>query len=173
MCSLFQDFVFLCGYNLQIPRMPAIKININEFISLSKTYPVFDVRSPGEYVHAQFPGAHSLPLFTNDERAIVGTAFKQQSREQAIKVGLDFFGVKMRLMVEEVEAITSKYPNKIILVHCWRGGMRSAAVAWLLDMYGYKAFTLAGGYKAYRNWVLQQFGKPDRKSTRLNSSHSS
>ena len=47
-----------------------------------------------------------------------------------------------------------------IYVHCWRGGMRSAAVAWLLDLYGYKVVQLIGGYKAYRNWVLEQFTIP-------------
>ncbi len=142
--------------------MAAIKLTIGEFVTLAKTTPVFDVRSPAEYNHAHFPGSHSLPLFTNEERAIVGTAYKQQSRETAIKLGLDFFGAKMRKMVEEVEAIINskrQANNKSILVHCWRGGMRSAAVAWLLDMFGFKVYTLAGGYKAYRNWVLQQFEK--------------
>ena len=50
--------------------------------------------------------------------------------------------------------------GKIVLVHCWRGGMRSAGVAWLLDLYGFKVFTLTGGYKFFRRWVLQQFDHP-------------
>jgi tRNA 2-selenouridine synthase len=79
------------------------KITIEEFLSLAKQYPVLDVRSPGEYAHAHIPKAHSLPLFTDEERKQVGTAYKQQSREAAIKIGLDYFGVKMRKMVEEVE----------------------------------------------------------------------
>ena len=95
----------------------------------------------------------------------MGTAYKQQSREVAVKLGLDFFGPKMRTIVEQVEEIfaneNSIYPNKkTILVHCWRGGMRSAGVAWLLDLYGYNVSTLVGGYKTYRNWVLQQFENP-------------
>ena len=149
------------------------KINIENFLQLAQQLPVIDVRSPGEFNHAQIPGAHSLPLFTDEERKIVGTAYKQQSRKVAIKIGLDFFGVKMRKTVEEVEAIVSSCKpqatsntnvipplgNKGILVHCWRGGMRSGAVAWLLDMYGFKVYTLAGGYKAFRNWTLQQFDK--------------
>ena len=49
-------------------------------------------------------------------------------------------------------------PNRV-LVHCWRGGMRSGAVAWLLDLYGFKVYTLKGGYKAFRNWALAQFEK--------------
>jgi tRNA 2-selenouridine synthase len=158
--------------------MPIQKITIQEFISLAKQCPIFDVRSPGEYAHAHIPGAYSLPLFTDAERALVGTAYKQQSRQQAIKIGLDYFGPNMRNMVEEAEKILSTkrtmYANtknsnasntlqptaNIALVHCWRGGMRSAGVAWLLDLYGFKVYTLAGGYKAYRKWVREQFEKP-------------
>jgi len=161
--------------------MPVQKININEFLHIAKQYPVLDVRSPGEYKHAHIPQAFNLPLFTDEERKQVGTAYKQQSRETAIKIGLDFFGIKMRRMVEEAESVVAGYsllvadsylkepenfktikeqqPTKNIIVHCWRGGMRSAAVAWLLDMYGFKVYLLTGGYKAYRKWVLSQFEK--------------
>ena len=155
--------------------MPIQKINIEEFLKLAKQYPVLDVRSPGEYKHAHIPNANSLPLFSDEERKQVGTAYKQQSREAAIKIGLDYFGVKMRKMVEEVEGIsnlelgkkgsvgtTSQFPipnSQPLLVHCWRGGMRSAAVAWLLDMYGFKVYLLVGGYKAFRKWVQTQFEK--------------
>ncbi len=149
--------------------MAVQKINIEEFLELAQQYPVLDVRSPGEYLHAHIPDAHSLPLFTDEERKMVGTAYKQESRETAIKIGLDYFGVKMRKMVEEVErlilTIKSATGNKafenqrIVLVHCWRGGMRSAGVAWLLDLYGFKVYTLAGGYKMYRQWARSQFEK--------------
>jgi tRNA 2-selenouridine synthase len=156
--------------------MPIQKINITQFIEMQRSLPILDVRSPGEYFHAHIPGAFSLPLFTDEERKVVGTAYKQQSREVAIKIGLDYFGVKMRKMVEEVDAFmieckkkNNQQPNSLkpaledggqILVHCWRGGMRSAGVAWLLDLYGYKVFSLIGGYKSYRNWVRDQFEKP-------------
>ncbi len=155
--------------------MAAEKIHIEEFLELAKQHPVLDVRSPGEYKHAHIPGAYSLPLFTDEERKIVGTAYKQESREQAIKIGLDFFGVKMRKMVEEAEAIIGNRQKAIgntsngesslpiancLLVHCWRGGMRSAGVAWLLDLYGFKVYTLVGGYKKFRNYVLDTFKLP-------------
>jgi len=155
------------------------KLTIEEFLELSRQYPVLDVRSPGEYDHAHIPGAYSLPLFTDEERKVVGTTYKQQSREAAIKVGLDYFGVKMKKMVEEAEEIICSLKfvvegtqiqepltinhkpqtTNTVLIHCWRGGMRSAGVAWLLDLYGFKVYTLAGGYKAYRKWVLAQFEK--------------
>ena len=148
------------------------KINIEYFLELSKHYPVIDVRSPAEYKHAHIPGAHSLPLFTDEERAVVGTAYKQESREKAIKHGLDFFGPKMKKMVEEVESIISRQPAvgsqeaprlqtaNCILVYCWRGGMRSGAVAWLLDVYGYRVYTLIAGYKKFRHYVLDTFKLP-------------
>jgi tRNA 2-selenouridine synthase len=134
------------------------KVHIERFLEFAKNYPVLDVRSPGEYKHAHIPGAHSLPLFSDEERKIVGTAYKQQSREEAIKIGLDYFGVKMRKMVEEVESITNE--GRTVLVHCWRGGMRSAGVAWLLDLYGFKVYTLVGGYKQFRQYVLATFEIP-------------
>ena len=119
--------------------------------------------------HAHIPGAYSLPLFTDEERKVVGTAYKQQSRQQAIKIGLKYFGTKMPEMVEQVETIYASHTKgkitedanqkKTVLVHCWRGGMRSAGVAWLLDLYGFKVYMLAGGYKFFRRWVLHQFDK--------------
>ena len=155
--------------------MAAEKINIERFLELAKQCPVVDVRSPGEYNHAHIPGSTSLPLFTDEERAIVGTTYKQESREKAIKIGLDFFGPKMRKMVEEVEDLlnnrqSSKNASEsknlptanCILVYCWRGGMRSGAVSWLLDLYGFKVYTLVGGYKKFRNYVLDSFKKEYR-----------
>lgn len=150
------------------------KVTIEEFLQLAKQHPVFDVRSPGEYLHAHIPAAYNLPLFSDEERKMVGTAYKQESRETAIKIGLDYFGVKMKKMVEEAESIVQDHKSGVrnfqttdskllapnaVLVHCWRGGMRSAGVAWLLDLYGFKVYTLVGGYKVFRKWTLQQFEK--------------
>ena len=146
------------------------KISIVDFIQLKQRsslnpYIIIDVRSPGEFDHAHIPGAYSLPLFSNEERAIVGTTYKKQSRAEAIKIGIPFFAQKQIAMIEQVEKWIAekqeagKNPPAVI-VHCWRGGMRSAAVAWLLDLYGCKVMQLVGGYKGYRNWVLQQFNIP-------------
>ena len=143
--------------------MAVLKINIEDFINQTATGIIIDVRSPAEFDHAHIPTAHNLPLFSNEERAIIGTTYKKLSREAAIKAGLPLFGNKMLGMIETVESwINEKQKNNAsakptIFIHCWRGGMRSAAVAWLLDVYGYKVIQLTGGYKAYRNWVLAQF----------------
>jgi tRNA 2-selenouridine synthase len=128
---------------------------------------LIDVRSPGEYYHAHIPGAVSLPLFTDEERKVVGTTYKQESREKAIKVGLKYFGPKMVKMIEQVEKLMKEKegshtnagspPTSPIVVHCWRGGMRSAGIAWLLDLYGFNVFTIKGGYKSFRHFCLHQF----------------
>lgn len=150
------------------------KVHIDQFLELSKQFPVLDVRSPGEYTHAHIPGAFNLPLFSDEERKIVGTAYKKQNRETAIKIGLDFFGPRMRSIVEFTESLicnfssaagktntsSDKPGSRIVLIHCWRGGMRSAAIAWLLDLYGFKVYTLIGGYKKYRHWVVETFSLP-------------
>lgn len=140
------------------------KINIDQFLLLAKQFPVLDARSPGEYKHAHIPDAISFPLFTDEERKIIGTAYKQESREQAIRIGLDYFGPKMRGMTDRASEILKEYSkdaaSRTLLVHCWRGGMRSAAVAWLLDLFGFKVITLNGGYKAFRRYVLETFQLP-------------
>ncbi len=139
------------------------QIDRETFLKLAEESPVVDVRSPGEFSHAHIPGAFPLPLFTDDQRKIIGTAYKQESRQVAVKAGLNFFSERMKTIPDEVEdIIKSKFQNSKqnkVLVHCWRGGMRSRSVAWLLDLYGFKVYTLKGGYKAFRNWVLDQFEK--------------
>jgi tRNA 2-selenouridine synthase len=154
------------------------KLHIEEFLGLSERQVLLDVRSPAEYNHAHIPGAVNLPLFSDAERKTVGTVYKQQSREAAIKIGLDFFAPKMRTMVEYVESIVAnRFPRdsseqsgqphqngqstaNSLLIYCWRGGMRSAGVAWLMDLYGFKVYTLPGGYKRFRNYVLDTFKLP-------------
>ncbi|MEO8821650.1 MAG: tRNA 2-selenouridine(34) synthase MnmH, partial [Ginsengibacter sp.] len=141
------------------------KIDIESFLKLSETFPILDVRSPGEYLHAHIPGAVSVPLFTDEQRKIIGTAYKKESRQKAVNIGLGYFSERMKTIPGEVLQIMEEFKDKGdvyqsgILLHCWRGGMRSDAVAWLLNLFGYKVFLLKGGYKFFRRWVLQQFEK--------------
>ncbi|MFT5886646.1 MAG: tRNA 2-selenouridine synthase [Arcticibacterium sp.] len=136
--------------------MAVNKLDIEDFLDLAKNLPILDVRSPSEFAHTHISGALSFPLFTDEQRKVVGTSYKQESRETAIKIGLDYFGPRMREVVETAEIICIG-KAKEVLIHCWRGGMRSGAVAWLLDLYGFKVHSLIGGYKAYRNWVISQY----------------
>ncbi len=140
-------------------------IKIEHFVEIMNTIPVLDVRSPGEYRHAHIPDAVSFPLFSDHERAEIGTLYKQRSKEDAIKKGLEYFGPKMKYMVEDAESILEKFMRSkkpeiekpVFLIHCWRGGMRSSGLGWLLDLYGFKVVMLEGGYKSFRNWVLSTF----------------
>ncbi len=125
---------------------------------LERDTPIIDVRSPGEYAHGHIPGAHSLPLFSNEERAVVGTLYKQQGRDAAVFEGLRIVGPKLAAIVEDARALA---PDGRIRVHCWRGGERSGSVAWLLDKAGFaEVITLRKGYKAFRNHVLASFDAP-------------
>jgi tRNA 2-selenouridine synthase len=141
--------------------MPIQKIPIQLFLKLGKTIPILDVRSPSEYAYAHIPTANSFPIFDDAQRKEIGTTYKQVSREDAIKIGLTYFGPKLLSFVEQAETLSQTYnSDKKLLVHCWRGGMRSGAMAWLLSFYGFDVYLLEGGYKAYRNWVLQQLDLP-------------
>lgn len=119
------------------------------FLSLANTAVVFDVRSPGEFVQGHIPGAINLPLFSDDERAEVGTIYKNSGQESAVLRGLKIAGGKMsELAIRAKQAAPSQGE---VLVHCWRGGMRSQSMGWLLSTAGLKPTVLEGGYKAYRS----------------------
>ena len=99
------------------------QISLNEFLELSKTYTVFDVRSESEYAHAHIPGALSLPIFTDSERAEIGTMYKQVSKESAVELGFRFFGPKLNEYIVQAQSHGIQ-KDSTILIHCWRGGMR-------------------------------------------------
>lgn len=127
---------------------------IKDFLQAAKSLPIIDVRSPSEFAHGHIPGAYNIPLFDDEERAEIGTIYKQQSRDEAFKRGLDFVGPKMKSFVEQSEKLA---PDRNVLLHCWRGGMRSSSFGWLLDSAGFQTQTLKKGYKAFRNFVLDLF----------------
>ncbi|MGA0044685.1 MAG: tRNA 2-selenouridine(34) synthase MnmH [Candidatus Kapaibacteriota bacterium] len=116
-----------------------------------------DVRSPAEYEQGHIPGAISVPLLSNDERAVVGTAYKQQSRQAAIDAALRYVAPRMEQIVASVQAFADGRP---VQVYCWRGGMRSASVTWLLRDAGIASEQMPGGYKAYRRDVLTLLEQP-------------
>lgn len=135
-----------------------MQLSIDEFLELAQTLPVIDVRSPGEYDHAHIPGAVNIPLFDNTERAEIGTKYKQAGKDAAVLLGLERIGPKLARFVRQSKKLNPQ--QKQVLVHCWRGGMRSGSFSWLLNTAGLTASTLAGGYKAYRNAVLAAFAEP-------------
>lgn len=114
---------------------------------------VIDVRSPSEYLSGHIPDAINLPLFTDEERKIVGTTYKQVSPESAFLKGLDIVGPKMSKYLKTVK----KLNNKNLIIYCARGGKRSDSMSWLFDFAGYKVKVIKGGYKAYRQFILESF----------------
>lgn len=130
-------------------------LNAAEFLTLKTTIPIVDVRSPGEFFEGHISGAINIPIFNDDERAIVGTIYVKKGRVLAIEKGLEIVGPKMAQYAHQaVEIATSGQ----LLIHCWRGGMRSESMAWLFERVGIECFTLQGGYKSYRNYLLDKIG---------------
>ncbi|HMO38778.1 MAG TPA: tRNA 2-selenouridine(34) synthase MnmH [Saprospiraceae bacterium] len=113
---------------------------------------LLDVRTPAEFAQGHIPGAVNLPLFSDEERAIVGTIYKQQNPELALLKGLELAGQKMRWYVEEARRLAGK---RGIAIHCWRGGKRSESMGWLLGQAGFDVMILQGGYKNYRRFIHQ------------------
>ncbi len=135
------------------------KISIEDFFLERETTPVIDVRSPSEFKKGHIPGSYNIPLFSDEERAVVGTKYVQESRYSSVIAGLDFVGPKLSRFVEAVSKIA---PEKKVLVYCWRGGMRSASMSWLFDLAGFNSKTLIGGYKSYRRAIKNYLSNPFR-----------
>lgn len=119
---------------------------------------IVDVRSPSEFEHAHIPGAHSIPLFDDQQRAEIGTLYKQQGKQPAILRGFEIIGPRMHEIARDVLKLAGD--DGEVHVHCWRGGMRSRSVAWLLEQVDLQVTVLNGGYKAFRKHVLEWFKEP-------------
>ena len=133
------------------------KLPIEDFLPLTDKWPLVDVRSPAEYAQGHIPGAVNIPLFDNEERAAVGIRYKQGGNENAVMLGLEIVGPKLADFARQARKTAR---NKKLLVHCWRGGMRSASMAWLFETAGLQVTILEGGYKAYRHYIREQFSRP-------------
>ena len=165
------------------------KLGIVDFVAMGSAtgggIPIFDVRAPSEFAGGHMPGAVSLALFSDAERARVGTAYKRQSHDAAVLIGIELFAENMHhhvrkaheLMEDAAAAASAAAGNKgisssnnsggvdsdnskTIRLHCWRGGMRSRAMGWLLGLAGFRVVLLTGGYRAFRRWTLSVFATP-------------
>ncbi len=129
------------------------KTDIIRFLEMASSIPVIDVRSPSEFSAGHIPAAVNIPLFDDSERAAVGTRYKKEGRVKAILEGLKISGPRMYEKLENALKVAS---DGKLLVHCWRGGMRSEAMAWLFSLGDIETAILDGGYKAYRHHVLEK-----------------
>lgn len=149
--------------------------------------PVVDVRAPVEFAQAHVSDAINIPLFEDEERATIGTAYKQNGRRAAVLRGLDFVGPKMRKLADRSLKLVRDFNKRAtasrdtmldraefapkenhsaepsgnqILIHCARGGMRSDSFCWLVEQVELEALRLDGGYKSFRRFVQSYFSKP-------------
>ncbi len=136
----------------------AASLPIDDF--LQAPGPLLDLRTPAEFRQGHIPGSHNLPLFSDAERAEVGTLYKQQGRQAAVLRGLALVGPRLEAMGAELAAWSEGASGAPLRLTCWRGGMRSASVAWLAGQLDLPALLLQGGYKSYRRWVLDLFERP-------------
>jgi len=132
---------------------------VKDFLLKDSQIPIVDVRSPGEFAEGHIPGAVNIPLFSDDERAQVGSVYTNAGKAESIELGLDFAGPKLKSLAKQAKSLAS---SEMVKVHCWRGGMRSDKMAWLFDLVGLQVTILEGGYKAYRNQLLQDFDRLDQ-----------
>lgn len=124
------------------------------FLNELTDIPVVDVRSPIEYGKGHITGAINIPIFSDEERSRIGIIYQQKGRIPAIEKGLEFVGPKMRAIADKARSIAK---NEQLKVYCWRGGMRSEKMSWLFELVGIHCYVLKGGFKAYRNQLLQDF----------------
>ncbi len=121
---------------------------------LIDTHLIVDVRTPLEYVEDHIPGAINVPLLTNEERVEIGILHKEDGPHAARRRGLELTAHRFPAMVQEIADAAAGRP---ILVYCWRGGLRSKTVTVILDLAGFKATQLIGGYKSFRHVVGEYF----------------
>lgn len=124
-------------------------ISLNEFWSLRDQFPLIDARSEGEFAQSHIPGSINIPILNNSERIVVGTLYKEKGSLEATTKGFELVGPRFYLIQKNA---LKQFPDKKILIYCWRGGMRSQILSWLLSMVGFEVFRLKGGYKTYRTY---------------------
>src|SRR5699024_7402287 len=122
-------------------------IALDDLLALQQKgeHTIIDVRSPKEFNESTIPGSINIPVFNTEERAEVGTIYKQVGKEAAKERGLEIFSAKLPDFIDAFRKI-----NTPKTVFCWRGGMRSKTAATVLDLMGIRVNRLTGGFRTYR-----------------------
>ncbi|MGB7563708.1 MAG: tRNA 2-selenouridine(34) synthase MnmH [Prochlorococcaceae cyanobacterium] len=124
---------------------------------LNQGGPLIDVRSPAEFEQGHLIGSINLPLFSDGERAEVGTTYKRFGRQEAVRQGLRLVGPRLTKLSDGLLVQASGAGAGPLRLLCWRGGMRSESMGWLAGSLDLPVVLLEGGYKAFRRWVLERF----------------
>jgi tRNA 2-selenouridine synthase len=122
---------------------------------LNKGYLFIDVRTPKEFNYSTIPGAINIPLFSNQERAIIGKLYKEKGQQKAIKEGFKIISKSLNKIILKFK----EYKNHKIVIFCWRGGMRSKSIVNLLKTLDFNVKQLEGGYKSYRHYIREKLNK--------------
>ncbi|MGZ4087636.1 MAG: tRNA 2-selenouridine(34) synthase MnmH [Bacteroidia bacterium] len=130
---------------------------IHDFLARSENRLLIDVRAPVEFEKGHIPGAINIALFDDTERAEIGTLYKQNGKQEAVLRGFEIVAPKLAEFIRTAKASSD---GRDVFVYCFRGGMRSNSFGWLMNTAGLNARILKGGYKAYRNFVLNEFATP-------------
>lgn len=125
-------------------------ISLEKFWQLRLQLPVVDARSEGEFAQSHVPGAINMPILNDEERIVVGTLYKNAGSEKATLKGFELVGPRFHLLQKEA---LKRFPDKKIILYCWRGGMRSQIFSWLMGQVGIQVYRLGGGYKTYRTFT--------------------
>jgi tRNA 2-selenouridine synthase len=128
------------------------EITVEELLKKENTI-IIDIRSPIEFKDGAIPGAINVPLFTDDERAEIGTIYKQQGQAAAKWRAMEIVSPKIPNLLHTIKNYNSRGE---LVIHCWRGGMRSRAVVTFLEFAGIYCYRLEGGYKEYRHYILEK-----------------
>ena len=137
--------------------MAEVSLTLENFWTLRDQLPLVDARSEGEFAQSHIPGAINMPILNNAERIQVGTLYKQAGPEKATLKGFELVGPRFHLIQREA---LRKFPAKKLILYCWRGGMRSQILSWLLTQVGFEVYRLTGGYKTYRTFTFNEVRKP-------------
>ena len=131
------------------------EITVDE--ALKKGYRFVDTRTREEFEEFHIPGAYNVPLFTAEERKEVSKVYYEKGEKEARLYALKIVGPKLHQMVEEIKEIKEREGK--VVVYCWRGGLRSLAVAAICTLAGVNVPRLVGGYRAFRQYILKRMGE--------------
>ncbi len=129
------------------------EISVEQFINMKNAVPI-DVRSQDEFTDFHIPGAINIPLFSNEERAEIGTIYKQIGADEAKWRAMEIVSPKIPSLLGQIKEVHQEHNHPVI--YCWRGGMRSKSVASFLSFAGLSIPRLIGGYRAYRQFILEK-----------------
>ncbi|HEX7065588.1 MAG TPA: tRNA 2-selenouridine(34) synthase MnmH [Bacillales bacterium] len=122
---------------------------------LDSASPVVDVRTPKEFAEFRIPGAVNLPIFSNEERVQVGTTYTQEDPNSAKHLGLELVSGKLPELFQQIKALYEEKGERVI-IHCWRGGMRSRTIVALMNSLGVPCCQLEGGIRSFRRLIVQE-----------------